>query len=523
MPGVNAVNHGLGVIVRAANLVLGMSAGLCFGLFLLMVARHGWSWHYVLFLALAGILAGSLRLPGHIRVNLTLVVCSLVVCCYLAEAVLALNPVSQQLSMFGASWLPKAFGDNAGAEKMQAEFARQQHVEFDTRSRLSVIKDLRQAGRDAWPNVPATALYKDGPPGVSLSAITIEGASAMPLGGIANKLTVFCNENGAYTIYDTDEHGFHNPRGLWATSGQSIAAVGDSFAQGACVPTDKNFVALLRQRYPKTVNVGRGGNGPLSELASIKEYLSIVKPPMVFWFYFEENDLQEDLPREERDPILRKYLTAGFSQGLIGKQAAIDRALMDHINAAQKSQGFIGRIWSNLSEPRSVQTVFEQLEYRVKLTSLRETVTRLVRQGSGEPGEHDLQVHPPVPEETINLFRNVLEEAQRSIQAWGGTMVFVYLPQWERYVDVQYASKDRDAVLTLARSLELPIIDMHLAFAAHPDPVSLFPLRWRGHYTEEGHRMVAEELIRFSSRQPGMPPADAAGLEPVGAGGPGVQ
>lgn len=238
----------------------------------------------------------------------------------------------------------------------------------------------------------------------------------------------------------------------------------------------------------------------------------------MFWFYFEENDLQEDLPREERDPILRKYLTAGFSQELFGKQAAIDQALMDHIIAAQKSQGFIGRMWSNLSEPRSADELFRQLERRVKLTSLRETFTSLLGQGSGEPGEHDLQAHPPVPEETIHLFRNVLEEAQRSIQAWGGTMVFVYLPQWERYVDVNYASKDRTAVLNVAHSLDLPIIDMHLAFAAHPDPVSLFPLRWRGHYTEEGHRMVAEELIRFSSRQPGMPPAEAADREPAGAG-----
>ena len=42
MVGASSVNHGPGVIVRAANLVLGMAAGLCLGLFLLMVVRHGW-------------------------------------------------------------------------------------------------------------------------------------------------------------------------------------------------------------------------------------------------------------------------------------------------------------------------------------------------------------------------------------------------------------------------------------------------------------------------------------------------
>ncbi len=503
--GVNPVNHGSGAIVRAASLVLGMSAGLCVGLFLLMIVRHGWTWHYLLVLALAGILAGSLRLSGSSRVNLALMLCSLVVCGYLAEAVLALNPVSRQLSFFGAGWLPKAFGENAGATKMQAEAARKQQVKFDVRSRLSVIMDLRRDGRDAWPSIPATALDQDGPLDSSRAALTIEGISVMPLGGIANKLTVYCNENGTYTIYDTDEHGFHNPSGQWVAAQRSIAAVGDSFVQGACVPTDKNFVALLRQRYPKTLNVGRAANGPLSELASIKEYVSIVKPSMVFWFYFEENDLIEDLPREMRSPILREYLREGFSQGLIGKQAAIDQALTAHIHAAQKSQGVMGRIWSSLSEPRSFEEVIEQLEYRVKLTSLRETVARAFWQAAGQPGEHDLQAHPPASEETVRLFRTVLEEARRSIQSWGGTMVFVYLPQWERYADVEYASKDRDTVLTLVHSMGLPIIDMHLAFAAHSDPLSLFPLRWRGHYTEEGHRIVAEELIRFASQQVGLP------------------
>lgn len=56
MSGVNTVNHGSGVIVRAANLILGLSAGLCLGLFLLMVVWHGWAERYAMFLVLAGIL-----------------------------------------------------------------------------------------------------------------------------------------------------------------------------------------------------------------------------------------------------------------------------------------------------------------------------------------------------------------------------------------------------------------------------------------------------------------------------------
>lgn len=237
------------MVIRFTNIVLSVLAFLCLGFLLLMVMRHGWTVHYLFLLALIGILAGSFTLPGYIRINLALFLLSLAFSCYLAEVVLALNPVARQFSFVGTPWLPSSFGENPSVVKMQETFARQQHVEFDTRNRLSVIMDLRQRGLDAWPQVGARAVYKEWPIGSSDSAIATEGVSIMPLGGIADKVIVLCNENGAYTIYASDEHGFHNPRGLWASE-IAFAAVGDSFVLGACVSSDKNFVALLR-RWPR--------------------------------------------------------------------------------------------------------------------------------------------------------------------------------------------------------------------------------------------------------------------------------
>jgi len=171
MIGDNTVNHRPGVIVRTANIVLGLFAGLSLGLFFLLVLRHGWPWPYLVLLALAGVLAASITLPNHIRGNLTLMLCSLALSCYLSEVVLALKPVSGQLSFIGAPWLPRGFGENASATKMQIEFARQQHVEFDARNRLSVIMDLRQRGLDAWPQVTNGAMFKDWPVGSSVPAL----------------------------------------------------------------------------------------------------------------------------------------------------------------------------------------------------------------------------------------------------------------------------------------------------------------------------------------------------------------
>lgn len=48
-------------------------------------------------------------------------------------------------------------------------------------------------------------------------------------------------------IYDSDKHGFNNPKGIWAGEGLEIAVVGDSFTQGFCVPQGQDMVAPDQQ------------------------------------------------------------------------------------------------------------------------------------------------------------------------------------------------------------------------------------------------------------------------------------
>jgi hypothetical protein len=50
-----------------------------------------------------------------------------------------------------------------------------------------------------------------------------------------------------------------------------IVALGDSYAHGACIPSDQGFVSLIRSEYPATVNLGVNGDGPLAILATLKE------------------------------------------------------------------------------------------------------------------------------------------------------------------------------------------------------------------------------------------------------------
>jgi hypothetical protein len=299
-------------------------------------------------------------------------------------------------------------------------------------------------------------------------------------------LTVLCNESGDYTLFDSDEYGFANPTELWRNGRVEIAAVGDSFTQGSCVPSDKNFVALIRKGRAATLNLGGGGNGPLLELATLKEYAAAVKPRLALWFYFEDNDLT-DLSKEKRSPLLMRYLTDGFQQGLLKRREAIDRVLFRYIEraevaAAEKEKDlFTGeKSWSERNQP-------ERLTAALRLTRLRSALGLVYGASAFSPPSRDVE---------IELFRDILKEAKRTVNGWGGSLYFVYLPAWQRYGSPAIAERNRDRVMEVVKGLGLRLIDIHPVFKSQSDPLTLFPFRQPAHYNIKGNELVADAVLR---------------------------
>ena len=85
--------------------------------------------------------------------------------------------------------------------------------------------------------------------------ISVDGVQTLPFGGVSMKKTVFCNEGGYWAVYDADEHGFNNPRGIWGAPPLDVAILGDSYSQGACVPPDKITAAFVRKKFPEDPDV----------------------------------------------------------------------------------------------------------------------------------------------------------------------------------------------------------------------------------------------------------------------------
>lgn len=379
------------------------------------------------------------RLPAGTRANAALLILSTLLPLYAAELVFATlaDPVRRT--------------------------ARAAGVPYDSRSRLEVVRDLRAAGWDAVPWVGPSMIVSGTPEGALAAS---DGSLLFPLGGIANRLTVHCNEGGEYSVYFSDRHGFNNPPEVWSVDRLDVAAVGDSFTQGSCVPPDSNAIGRLRRRWPATLNLGVEGTGPHVALAALEEYARPLRPRVVLWLYYEGNDLR-DLERYGESEILRRYLRPGYRQGLASRQARIDSSYLAWVQQQEGRER--ARRWGAF----------------LRLFHLRRALGLHSQQLARDP-QHDYA-----------LLAAILRRADSAVQSWGGRLVFVYVTDWGRYfAPVDRHESSRDSVLEIVRTVGVPVIDLDSAFSAAADPAPLFAqgaIR-KAHYSAAGYRLAAQVI-----------------------------
>jgi PAS domain S-box-containing protein len=494
-----------GLVAKITNIVLGGGAFYCVLVLFYILYHYGWtaerhfsdSISQVLFyfvpLSVAGFLFASLRFKLSHKINIALLGASLAISILGMELFLQ----TSGSTLFGQAKPVMTLLDESNERSRDAaELTRKLGVKIDPRTGGEVIADLRKEGVDAVPIVTVSNnLFIKQPDGSIKSAVYINGREIMPLAGVSNKVTVLCNENGQWITYGSDERGFNNPNEIWRSNRLEIAALGDSFAHGYCVPADRNFVALLRQRYPATLNLGVAGDGPLLMLATLKEYLPFFKPKTVLWFYYEGNDLT-DLQSERKSGLLMNYFRDGFSQNGLSQQSTIDRAILDDL----PRQRAIERANRQRREANR-RAVIDKLLNFAKLPALRQRLGVL-----GGMTADEIEMAADFEGPNLNVFRDTLSQAKSRVDAWGGRLYFVYLPEWARYTDYSsWGGAKRNEVLTLVNDLGIPLIDIDLAFHASGDPLALFPFREVGHYNETGHRLVAQEILKVISKSDDAP------------------
>ncbi len=353
----------------------------------------------------------------------------------------------------------------------------QSHVAAEARRMASpplpalatLMARLRDAGTLAYPQPCGWNLRVAG--GRAGSPVTIENRPVLPVGGLAGNAMLRITPVGL-SQHIADRQGFNNPPGQWMPGAVEIMAIGDSFTMGADVPFGHGFVDHLRRNLGRTVNLGCNGNGPLFELAGLAEYGPHLSPRVVVWAYYEGNDLVKDAELEMTSPVLPRYLQPGFSQGLVQHRDAVQAGLLHYL---QRRTAAMTQAVDLPAKPEIFAVDWGQA---LRLGALRRA----------------LGLAYGFPPESLGVLVRALERAQAITDAWGGRLVFVYLPGEARFAGT-LARLDADAyrrrVLDQVTRLDVPVFDLVPQFEAHLRPRDLFA----NHYTLEGYRLVGDVVL----------------------------
>lgn len=358
------------------------------------------------------------------------------------------------------------------------QLSKEHGIAFDTRSPSEVILNLRQTEKDVYPAIGSLGLIRDFPAGNTL----------VPIGGIARVTTVLCNESGPYVVYKSDRFGFNNSETNYHRAAD-VLLVGDSYMHGYCVDRRQSVAGNLDARGMNAITVGISGNGPLLELATLVEYGAYLKPKHVVWVWYQGNDLDE-LRDEIKNPVLTKYLQAGFSQNLVHRQNEVD--------AFRKNQ--IGQI---VERPFTFQKYLDDDTEKMQnaLALLRGALTlhktRLLLSMTKKQYLHDL-----TPEQKT-LFRQVetiLLQAKKTTERWGGKLYFVYLPPYND--SSTFVALSRETLQKINGELNIPFLDFDDARGKR-DEVELQALGLGGHHLNaEGYKVLADQIYqRLTQKQ----------------------
>ena len=289
--------------------------------------------------------------------------------------------------------------------------------------------------------------------------------------GLANSLTINCNENGYYSTYQSDRFGFNNPDNEWDNKEVDFVMVGDSYTQGSCVNHPNDLASQFREiTGSNVINLGYGGNGPLIEYMSLKEYTKNIKIKNIVWIFYEGNDLL-DLEIELKNNILLRYLTEDqFTQNLSQKQNEIDFEIKKKISNKE------------LEKKNSEKVSFNRYLFdRFKLFSLRYLIMDIKKKSNKKLVKKELY--------------QILSKALDYSISKNANFYFVYLPEFETIKNNQNKKNYRKILSKLGHN-KIKIIDINQFMLSKKDPLMYYPFRNNGHFNEIGYKVVAEEILK---------------------------
>lgn len=348
-------------------------------------------------------------------------------------------------------------------------YEKQTGNKWDGRNRLDIYKELKKN------NKKITVTYH---PSFTLK----KNYSTFPLSGLSNSETIFCNENGYYSIYQSDRYGFNNPDNEWDENEIEYLLIGDSFTHGACVNRPYDISSILRNLSNKSVlNLGYTGNGPLIKYATLREYLN-TNVKKVLWIYYEGNDLL-DLEIERTNNILINYLKdLNFTQNLKFKHNEINEFLNKKLIEIEIK---VDNFEINKKKENAI------IKYKI-LKFIRLNITKqIIRKSLFNNSEENNLIE-------IDNIKKILTLSRDLVIKNNSKLYFVYLPEYKRYKKTN-DNKNYNLVKDIVNELNIPFIDINKeVFEKEQNPLKLFPFEQYGHYNIDGYKKVTETIYKFT-------------------------
>ena len=351
-------------------------------------------------------------------------------------------------------------------------YEKQTGNKWDRRSKLEIYEELKKNNKKITINYhPSFTLKKN--------------YSSFPLSAVSNSETIFCNENGYYSIYQSDRYGFNNPDNEWDKKKIEYLLVGDSFTHGACVNRPYDISSILRNLSNKSVlNLGYTGNGPLIEYATLREYLD-TNVKKVLWIYCEGNDLT-NLKVEKTNDILISYLKdINFTQNLKFKQNEINEFLKKKLIELKEIE--IKFHNDNINYNKKNKKIKYKILKFIRLNKTKQIIENSLLNNSEENNS-----------EEIDNLKKILTLSRDLVIKNNSKLYFVYLPTYNRYKKIS-DDTNYNLVKKIVNELKIPFIDIHKeVFENEQNPLKLFPFELPGHYNVDGYKKVAETIYKFT-------------------------
>ena len=230
--------------------------------------------------------------------------------------------------------------------------------------------------------------------------------------------------------------------------------------------------------------MGQQGNGPLIQLATIREYASKFKPKNVIWVFFE-NDF-DDLKRELSSKLLKQYLEDdNFSQELLNKHNEIDNFLF---SVNETLIECLENEDVQIRNRKSADKIIGKIRRLFSLYYTRSVVKNILR-----PIYYDF--FKAISEENLEIFSEILAKSNEEVSKWGGKLVFVYIPDYN--FKRKYHKDIYHKVVKEVSKLDIPIIDIRAKlFKSNENYKNLFPYGLRGHFNEYGYSKVSDIIFK---------------------------